>query len=337
VPVRLLSIVEATPSTGLGRLARALAVREALQEQGHELILAGEVTLPGAAALLEESEAALEHRSLDPAEIAQLAEGAGVNRVVIDCASSLDGLPELLAARGVRTAWIRDGSNPVHVPGGVDLVIAPEWIGSSSVETQPDGSVLARGPDYAPVRGSAREAAERRLSRAGGMGDRPRLVVLLGEERDAEAMLPVAEWVAASDVTADVLCVGGNDGQRRRAEVQSTRRVRVLATAWRSDLPRLVADHDLVVSFGRRFTWEIACIGTPMALLALGSASAPGLEAAASAGAAIWLGRPGDAQSPAGRLRAALRDGMRRRDVAARAARLVDGSGGRRVADLLTR
>jgi spore coat polysaccharide biosynthesis predicted glycosyltransferase SpsG len=335
--MRLLSVVEATPATGLGRLARALAVREALQEQGHELILAGEVTLPGATALLEESGVELARPSLDPAELAELAEGEGVTRVVVDCASSPDGLAELLAARAVRTAWLRDGSRPVHPPSGVDLVIAPEWTTSSSVETRPDGSVLARGPDYAPVRSAAREAAERRLSRAGGMGDRPRLVVLLGEERDAEAMLPVAEWVAASDVTADVLCVGGNDGQRRRAEVQSTRRVRVLATGWRSDLPRLVADHDLVVSFGRRFSWEIACIGTPMALLALGNEQAPGLEATASAGAAIWLGRPGDAQSPAGRLRAALRDGMRRRDVAAVATRLVDGSGGRRVAELLTR
>jgi spore coat polysaccharide biosynthesis predicted glycosyltransferase SpsG len=334
--MRLLSVVEATSLTGLGRLARALAIREALQEQGHELILAGEVTLPAAAALLEDSGAELAHPSLAPAEIAQLAEGTGVTRAVVDCASSPDGLPELLAARGVRTAWLRDGSNQVHTPSGVDLVIAPEWTTTSSVQTRPDGTVLARGPEYAPVRGSAREAAERRLSRAGGMGDRPRLVVLLGEERDAEAMLRVAEWVAASDVTADVLCVGGTDGQRRRAEVQSTRRVRVLATGWRSDLPRLVADHDLVVSFGRRFAWEIACIGTPMALLALGNAQAPELEAAASAGAAIWLGRPGDAQSPAGRLRAALRDGMRRRAVAAQATRLVDGSGARRVAELLT-
>jgi spore coat polysaccharide biosynthesis predicted glycosyltransferase SpsG len=216
-------------------------------------------------------------------------------------------------------------------------VIAPRWTVDSSVDERPDGSLLARGPDFAPVRGSAREAAERRLARAGGMGDRPRVVVLLGDEDVADGMLPVAEWVAASDVSADVLCVGGNDGQRRRAEVQSTRRVRILATAWRSDLPRLVADHDLVVASGHRFTWEVACIGTPMALLAIGASAAPGLEDVASAGAAIWLGRPGDPHSPAGRLRSALRDGMRRREVAATAARLVDGSGARRVAELLTR
>ncbi len=169
------------------------------------------------------------------------------------------------------------------------------------------------------------------------MGDRPRLLVLLGEGEAADAMTVVAEWLAASDVAADVLCVGGDRAQRRRVEVQSTRRVRVLATAWRSDLCRLVADHDLVVSFGPRFAWEVACIGTPMALLAAGPGPATGLEAAASAGAAIWLGRPGDDQSPAGRLRLAVRDAMRRLDVAARAAHLVDGGGAARIVDALER
>ena len=43
--MRLLTIVEATPATGLGRLARCLAVAEALREQGHEVLLAGEVDL----------------------------------------------------------------------------------------------------------------------------------------------------------------------------------------------------------------------------------------------------------------------------------------------------
>jgi spore coat polysaccharide biosynthesis predicted glycosyltransferase SpsG len=218
-----------------------------------------------------------------------------------------------------------------------DLIVLPEWSTGSALEGAPDGAQVARGPDYAPVRAAAREAKERRQARAGGMGDRPRLLVLLGEGPAADAMTAVAEWLAASDVTADVLCVGGDRAQRRRAEVQSTRRVRILATAWRSDLPRLVADHDLVVSFGPRFAWEVACIGTPMALLATGDGPADGLAAPAAAGAAIWLGRPGDQQSPAGRLRLAVRDAIRRVDVGARAARLVDGAGADRIVDLLGR
>lgn len=335
--MRLMSIVEATPATGLGRLARSLAVAEALREQGHEVVLTGHLELPGANAIVDESGYQVVTGDHSPIGLARVAEEQGAERVLVDCAAYPDGLADLLTARGVRTACFRDGLNGSHSATGVDLVIAPAWSPVSSVDVAADGSVRATGPDYAPVRAAAREAAERREARAGGMGDRPRLLVLLGDGRRAEAMLPVAQWVANSDVSADVLCVGGTEVQRRRAEVQSTRRVRILATGWRPDLPRLVADHDLVVSFGRHFSWEVACIGTPMALLAVSPADVPALEATADVGAAIWLGRPGDAQSPAGRLRTAMRDGMRRREVASQASRLVDGGGAARVADLLTR
>ncbi len=336
--MRLLSVVDATPATGLGRLARTLAVGEALVAAGHEHVLAGTLDLPGAATLTDEAGVAVHGTARTAEEVQELAERHRADWVLLDQARPPAGVTDRLAAAGIRSAAFDDRPDPAGLrsnPPRADLVVVPQWSATSSVRTSAEGTRVARGPDFAPVRAAAREAKERRRARAGGMGDRPRLLVLLGEGPAADTMTAVAEWLAGSDVTADVLCVGGDRAQRRRAEVQSTRRVRVLATAWRSDLPRLVADHDLVVSFGPRFTWEVACIGTPMALLATGDAPAAPLEAAAAAGAAIWLGRPGDDHSPAGRLRLAVRDAIRRLDVAAQAARLVDGAGADRIVELM--
>ena len=224
----------------------------------------------------------------------------------------------------VRTACFRDTLNGSHSAAGVDLVIAPEWRRRRRSTCRPDGSVLASGPDYAPVR----LWPGRRPSAASSGPAAWATAAAAGPARGRARARPCSRWPSGwPPATSAPTCSASaaTNVQRRRAEVQSTRRVRILATGWRPDLPRLVADHDLVVSFGRRFSWEVACIGTPMALLPVSPADVPALEATADLGAAIWLGRPGDAQSPAGRLRTAMRDGIRRREVATRAGRLVDG------------
>ena len=125
--MRLMSIVEATPATGLGRLARSLAVAEALREQGHEVVLTGDLELPAAIAIAEESGEVVVAGDHSPVGLARVAEEHGAERVLVDCAAYPDGLADLLAARGVRTACFRDSLNGSHSATGVDLMIAPAW------------------------------------------------------------------------------------------------------------------------------------------------------------------------------------------------------------------
>jgi spore coat polysaccharide biosynthesis predicted glycosyltransferase SpsG len=120
-----------------------------------------------------------------------------------------------------------------------------------------------------------------------------------------------------------------------RAEGLSTRTVRVLATTRRGDLPRLIADHDLVVTQPGPIMWELCCIGTPVALVPLSDLEDAAAEHWVRAGVAVTVGRPGGDSRIANQLRALLRDGMRRAEMGSTGSRLVDGEGAARVATLM--
>jgi spore coat polysaccharide biosynthesis predicted glycosyltransferase SpsG len=119
------------------------------------------------------------------------------------------------------------------------------------------------------------------------------------------------------------------------AEGLSTRVVRVLATGRRGDLPRLVADHDLVLTQPGPVLWELSCIGTPAGLISLSADESTAAAAWVDAGCAVALDPPGAASRLAGQLRALLRDGLRRAEMGTAGPRLVDGGGAGRVVALL--
>jgi spore coat polysaccharide biosynthesis predicted glycosyltransferase SpsG len=185
------------------------------------------------------------------------------------------------------------------------------------------------------MRAAVIEARERRQWRAGGMGDRLRVLVRLGDEGTASAMLPVVQALANSDLATDVLVVAVSPTIGRRAESLSTRQVRVLATTRRADLPRLIADHDLVVTRPGPIMWELCCIGTPVALVPMTADEEAAAAHWVAADVALNLGRPAGDFRPAGQLRSLLRDGLRRAQMGTNGLHLVDGEGATRVARLI--
>ena len=195
--------------------------------------------------------------------------------------------------------------------------------------------MLALGSAYVPLRSSVLAARDRRKDRAGGLGDRPRVLVVMGGTDAGGALVGAVEALVNADVSADVLAVSPQPGPGLKAEAMSTRHVRVLATPVRSDLPRLLAGHDLVLSASGTTVWELCCIGTPMAVVHVTDNQRPVHDAVVAAGAALGLGGVADLPQAAGKLRALLRDGFRRLDLAAAGQGLVDGGGAGRVVDLM--
>jgi spore coat polysaccharide biosynthesis predicted glycosyltransferase SpsG/RimJ/RimL family protein N-acetyltransferase len=335
--MRILLRVDATRETGVGHLVRSMAVAEHARNRGHEVLVCGSLDVEWADQ--QATEAGL---SVVPvptpataAALAELAEHEDCQVVHVDCydigADDAD-LREALHTKAIHLINVEDGQFGRRP---ADLVIDPT-VGAERRERPADGSgVLALGSAYVPLRPSVLVARDRRKDRAGGLGDRPRVLVVMGGTDPGGALVGTVEALVKADVSADVLAVSPTPGPGLRAEAMSTRTVRVLATPVRSDLPRLFADHDLVVCASGTTVWELCCIGTPMAVLHVTENQRLVHDGLVEAGAALGLGGPADLDRASGRLRSLLRDGLRRMDLAAAAAALVDGGGAGRVVDLV--
>jgi spore coat polysaccharide biosynthesis predicted glycosyltransferase SpsG/RimJ/RimL family protein N-acetyltransferase len=330
--VRIMLRVDASPATGVGHLVRSLALAEQAHERGHDLLLCGHVEGEWASQQVEE--AGVPHLPVAPttAELADLALAEGVQLVHVDQYDVDTDLREALRTKGIRLSSMEDsafGRRPA------DLVIDPT-VGAERRDRPADGSpVLALGSAYVPLRSSVLAARDRRKDRAGGLGDRPRVIVVMGGTDSGEALVDAVEALVSADVSADVLAVAPTQRPGLMAEAMSTRQVRVLATPVRSDLPRLFADHDLVVCASGTTVWELCCIGTPMAVVYVTDNQKPVHDALVEADAALGLGSVAELGDRVGRLRSLLRDGLRRLDLAAAGSALVDGGGAARVVELM--
>jgi spore coat polysaccharide biosynthesis predicted glycosyltransferase SpsG len=320
---------------GAASLARSVAVGEALIERGHGALLSADLVGDWANDMVAEAGLDLLPGPAADHELHSLAEQQAVDLIHVD------GDPEDLNAlrgKGIRVSWVDEAAVD---PGPADLVVnprvQPHGDGDALPTELPSRPLVVSGPEYAPVRSSVREARERRQWRAGGMGDRLRVLVRLGDERAASSMLEIVRSLANSDVSVDVLAVAPSDALRMGAESLSTRLVRVLGTGRRSDLPRLLADHDLVVTRPGPILWELCCIGIPVALVGLTEDDERSAAAWVAADVAVSLGSLTAGARPAGQLRAMLRDGLRRAELGTNGLRLVDGGGADRIATLMER
>ncbi len=160
--MRLLSVVDATPATGLGRLARTLAVGEALRTAGHEHVIAGALTAPYAGSLAEEAGVAVLGAPTTAAGVQELAAAHHADWVLVDRPRPPAGLHDHLSAAGIRTAAFADHPSGDGAPAA-DLLVRPEWA--------PD--LLAGGGDRRPA-GPARTRLRPGAGRGpGGQGAPP--------------------------------------------------------------------------------------------------------------------------------------------------------------------
>jgi spore coat polysaccharide biosynthesis predicted glycosyltransferase SpsG len=338
--MRVLVRCDATPAVGAGRLLRGLAVAEALAARGHQAVVSADIAEAWTAELLDDAQVQVLPAARTAQELQALATDQRADLVHLD-ADGPDELAEPFADGALPFSTVDDAPSaaPTATTAATARIalavrLSPEAVDATETDSPPSaGRVRAVGPQFAPLRKAVLEARQRRQWRAGGMGDRLRVLVQLGDEDHAEELLPVVQAIVRADLNTDVLAVAPSHATGMRAESLSSRSVRVLATGHRADLPRLVADHDLVVTRPSRLLWEASCIGTPMALLALTAAEDAYADSWVRADVALSLGRPNAVT--ANQFRALLRDGMRRAAMSTAGQRLVDGGGAERVVELM--
>ncbi|RZQ62022.1 spore coat protein [Amycolatopsis suaedae] len=316
--MRLLLRADSSAEIGAGHIARVVAFAEHAVARGWTVSFAGRTTnAEWLAARFDQ----LGVPRLPDGPLGELA--AGHDAVLVDH-YGLGELRDEVNAAGALLVSMEDGTFGRR---RADIVVD---CGLHRADRPADDSpVLLTGPAYAPLRQVVQAA---RASRDGEPHDPPRVLVVLGGGgvwsgvvsgiltalRDTSLPFAAEALVRGEPAVPDPL-----PGQRFLVAPPST------------ELPRLLAGADLVISAAGVTLLELCCIGVPTALVRLVDNQATGYRAAVDQGLAAGLESGTDLASVTEVLTGLLAEPARREKLAAAAAAAVDGRGADRVLDAI--
>lgn len=298
---------------------RCLTLGAELRSRGHDVELhaeLGDVTwLADAAVAAGVPVAAVEAGSLDPEPDA--------DAVVVDSYDiPADAISRL--SRRVPVLAIVDGDTR-----GIEATrYLDHNLGAEALEWPPatDGRLLA-GSRYALVRQAVLDA---RSAEPWALGPgRPVVTVVLGGTDAAGVAPALAGELAGLDAEVRVVAVDRDDLIARTGVV-------VLTPT--PELPRLLAESDVVVTAAGSSAWEVCTLGVPALFLAIAPNQQPSLSRLVDAGLGLGLDVAADPHATAlasGLVTELLGDVALRRTLAERCRALFDGRGTSRVADEL--
>jgi spore coat polysaccharide biosynthesis predicted glycosyltransferase SpsG len=323
---------DASRSSGVGHVARALAVREAALRAGWTVDVSSEASPASLAMdLLDEAGVHLLPPVHRGAELAELAVETSTDVVHVDH-YSLPSPRHALSAVGVLLSSVEDET---YGRRDADVVLDPGM--ASPWATRPaDGStILLRGLRFCLLRERALEARlHRQIIPVTERGDGLGVLVVMGGTDAAGALEPLTRSLTpvVEGGHSVTMLVPADVGSSLTASATAANINVLHPTAAVMDLMR---GSDLVVSAAGTTMWELACIGVPMALLQVAENQAPGYDAMVADGAAFGLGQiehlRADPIAVGSRLIAVLDDPDGRAAAARRGATLVDGRGARRL------
>lgn len=326
--MRVLLRCDATTSGGVGHLVRCVAVAEAARGRGLQVTLAGNFEVPLAHRLI--GVAGLTVVPEDGASVAALARAHRVDVVHVDHY----GVPDVRAAVHSAGALLSSMEDGEYGRRPADFVIDPT-LGAESTDRPADGSAqLLRGIGYAPLRASVLRARHLAQHRVHHSGDPQALLLVMGGT-DAAAALPAVVALCTGLPLRSLVVVAPRDKWELVRSTAQAGSLPLELVEPQGDLPGLAARHDAAISASGTTVWELACIGVPMALVAVTENQQVGYRQAVAAGVAVGLGdlgavRAGDSGSRA-QLSALLTDSTLRNGLAARGRALVDGGGADRI------
>lgn len=319
----LLLRADAGPRLGVGHLSRCVAFAEEALARGWRVALSGQIA---AGQWLGELDVPVWPPATDPDSLAGLAKGAAADLVLVDSY----GLGELWPAvrdAGSRLISLEDGEFGRRAADVVvDCGLAPPG-------RPEDGSpTVLTGPRFAPLQAAVRDARERRNSGFSG-NDPPRVIVVLGGGEAAAVVQSVLGALRDTGFAMDVLAVSSAPvaapapGPGQRFTVDGPR----------TDLLRLFAEADLVISAAGVTLLELCCIGVPTALVLRADNQAAAYRTMVERDAVAGLGAADDVITDPSRaaemLRGVLADPAGRAKLASASSGLVDGHGAGRVLD----
>jgi spore coat polysaccharide biosynthesis predicted glycosyltransferase SpsG len=323
--MRLVVRADGSATIGLGHVMRSLAVAQVAAAQGHDVSFVMHDDGDGAGALPERHGFAV-HRLADPDERGWLDDVAAGDRVVFDGYPFLtNGVTADARSRGARVAVVDD-----HDGGDVeaDIVVNPNTV---EPERYTRAARACCGPAYALVRP---EFLRYRRPRNGAA--RTLLVTLGGSDAGGitDPVLDALDTLEPPDDHDDdddglfervVLVAGPAAPETRERDWLEVVR----------DPPDVAATFDVAdvaLSAAGSTTWELLCMGVPVALVEVAPNQRLVAATAARSGAALVLAGVADV---ADAMRTLTRDDVRD-TLGRRALATVDGRGAVRVVDALT-
>ncbi|WP_305785791.1 PseG/SpsG family protein [Symbioplanes lichenis] len=331
---------DAGPKRGVGHLVRCVALAEELTSRGvavHFLSDLGGV--PWAEQQLLSRGLPWHPAPLDAAGLVAAADELRLDAVIIDSyeippahahAVRESGRPVLAIVDGD----LRDLPADVYVDQNLDAELATPPL--------PPGSVRLAGLDYALLRRAIRDLRPPAppVPRADGA---PRVVAFFGGTDAYRAAPVVADLLIGTGAAFTATVVAADAGLRAELSARTPgpgQRLDIIDPT--DELPKLLAEADLVVSASGTSTWELLCLGLPAALvwvvdnqiIGYGRATARGLAAGLGHLPALRVAGP-DVSAATGLLRNLLTDPAARGTLANIAWSAVDGNGCSRVAGAL--
>ncbi|SHG39134.1 PseG/SpsG family protein [Streptoalloteichus hindustanus] len=326
---------DASAEWGVGHVVRCLALAEEVLARGGRPVLVAD--LGDVAWLAEEVRArglAVRPPASDPAGFADQLHALGARATVID--SYRLGPEHYTAARAVAPVVALYDRHSGPVPGDV---LVDQVFGAEQDPPPPDAdqATVLRGPRYALIRDLVRR--HRPATRPAAMplaGRAPRVLLVLGGTDARGATGALTEILLASCPSLDLTVVGGGlDGPA--PATGAGQRLSVHRPS--AELPRLMAEADLVISAAGTTLAELCCVGAAAAAVWVVDNQLPVYRSALAAGCVHGLGSLAEVLADPGRagaaVRALLESPERRTALAGAAWELVDGAGRGRVVDAL--
>ena len=344
----LLIRADADRKSGIGHVARCLALAEGFREAGGIVHFVGRFAVDGLLRMVEGAGFRwheIPARHPDPADLAStlaaaaaLAAGgaSGPPWIVLDGYRFDAGYHFAFRSRGYRLAVLDDYGVLRATPAQV-LVNPNLSAGRFPYEVEPGGAIL-RGPRWALVRDRIRAARPTAWTPAGEHA-RHLLVTLGGTDPSrvtASLVRALRNRISPDCQVRVVVGPGAGDSAEIRSETAAA------AGSWEvhesvRDMGSMFAWADIAVTAGGGTVWELACRGVPSLVVATAGNQEPGLDALSSAGFVVSLGTLAswDPDRAADSVAAVARDRAMRSSMSEGSRAMVDGEGARRLVRVL--
>ena len=326
-------------TAGAGHLIRCIALAEELVLRGADVVFLSD--LSGVSWVRRQLSSrslpiAAPNRSAD--DLARQAVELGLNAVVIDGYRFDEATGRSLRRAGVTVLNVLDGEFGRQE---ADLYL-DQNLGAEHSLTVPAGAVGLAGVRFALLRDVVRH--ERRPTPARRRhGDVLEVLAFFGGTDAFGAAPVVVPLLLRTGARMRVRVVAPRPeiaGELRGLTTSSRQQLQILAPV--DDLPRLAESSDLVTCASSSSTWELLCIGTTAAVVAVADNQEPAYRALLNEEVAFGIGRLDELRTDAVArdnavrdLATLLHDDERRAVMSARGWALVDGHGRERVADAL--
>jgi UDP-2,4-diacetamido-2,4,6-trideoxy-beta-L-altropyranose hydrolase len=327
--------VDGSPQHGMGRLARCLALANALQRRRYQMTFIGNIdgnAWPDRIRRFRHAVTRTPHAAGSPEDRKAFLQEIALRNplvVVVDAADLDEGyLAELSACVPVVIAM--EDSAERSLP--VDLVLNPTLgRGLSDFKVRAGGQVVF-GNRFAMIRAEFRRARNIRATEPSGG---PRVMVALGGGDNGEQSHAIAKALLQKKKIERIDVALGVEGKSKKQfeALVAASAGRLTTTCDVRDMGVRMTKSHLLVTAGGNTSLEGACVGMPMLLVSREARQDLNASQLDEIGAAQFLGRQG-AVSPADVAEAAvnvLEDTFERKAMSRSGRLLIDGRGGDRI------